>query len=246
MSKERVVELPTTSPIWTNMSTPRTPISPKRRNKMPRLMRAGNREDYPVEFLDTVERIDVICQSLKRLERLGKVSSRDAQRRQKIFCKASEMFKDYGDQLLSSTSAAIFQQASTKFFEIGDLFVKEADVLQQKYTAAIREFNKTEMKTLKRSFKDLAKARRRLNKARKKANNDVDENTKAALDEAQKNHDECFAAAREALLNFMKSTAFFGEAANAYLVAETDLCEKIHFELSSLGVVATYTAKSDY
>ncbi|RCN44724.1 hypothetical protein ANCCAN_09299 [Ancylostoma caninum] len=201
---------------------------------MPRLFRAGHRENYPPEFLDTIERIDIICGTLKKLEKMGKLVRKDSNNKQKIWSKTSEALKEYADQMLTDEVAETFRRASAKFFEIGQLYLKHAEAIVVQFNPALREFNKGAAKELKEHLKNLAKIRRNLDKARKKGERCDDEDTAVAVQAAQKEHDEYLATTKEAVIKFLQETAFFQAAANAYLNVEKELCEKIHQELNSL------------
>ncbi|KIH45169.1 hypothetical protein ANCDUO_24794 [Ancylostoma duodenale] len=136
--------------------------------------------------------------------------------------------------MLTDEVAETFRRASTKFFEIGQLYLKHGEAIVVQFNPALREFNKVAAKEVKDHLKNLSKLRRTLDRARKKAEKCDDEDTAAAVQAAQKEHDEYLATAKEAIIKFLQETAFFQAAANAYLNVEKELCEKIHQELNSL------------
>ncbi|EPB75562.1 hypothetical protein ANCCEY_05339 [Ancylostoma ceylanicum] len=234
----------TSTKTWSTMSTPHTALSPSRRNKMPRLFRAGHREDYPPEFLDTIERIDIICCSLKQLEKLGKAVRKDSNRKQKIWSKTAEALKVYADQMMTDEIAETFRRASTKFFEIGQLYLKHAEAIVVQFNPALREFNKVAAKEVQAHLKNLSKVRRNLDRTRKKAERRDDEETAAAVQAAQKDHDEKIRNVKRFFQipshnqgshnKIFARDGFLQGAANAYLAMEKELCDKIYQELNSL------------
>lgn len=53
------------------------------------------------------------------------------------------------------------------------------------------------------------------------------------------------ATTKEAMLKFMRETAFFYAAANAYLTAERELCDTVYEELNSLRAPPEKSNKTD-
>ncbi|KAK6739170.1 hypothetical protein RB195_020936 [Necator americanus] len=222
-----------TAKTWSSLSTPHTPLTSRRGNKMPKLMKAGTREDYPPDFLDSVERIGIICNSLRKLEHLSRDVKKESKAKQKIWWRTGEAFKEYGDQMMTQSCAETFREACNNFYEISKLFPKFSEDVVVGFSEEIRKFNRNEVKEVKENLKSLAKARKNLEKAKKKVARQENEATTAAATTMQGEHDTCFATAKESMLKFMRETAFFDKIADKYVNADRELCDKVYEMLNS-------------
>ncbi|KAK6058265.1 hypothetical protein COOONC_04167 [Cooperia oncophora] len=208
-------------------------------DKMPKLLAAGQREDYPADFLDTVDRIGTICECLDRLESLWQLFKKDGMTKQTQWARAGEAFKQYGDETITPAVGEIFQRAAKKFNQISALYQHIIEVMESQFRNPLHEFNQKEVKALKESLKKLDQSKKIQKNSKTKLDrkpNDME--LKIASEVAQKVHEEQFKLTKESVLKFLESTSFFEKIVAAFIAADKELSDKAHQEI--LKIIYTY------
>nr|CDJ92360.1 unnamed protein product [Haemonchus contortus] len=202
---------------------------------MPKLLTVAGDDDYPEDFVDTIERISVVCDCLDKLERLCGQLLKDRAAKQKKWAQAGKAFKLYGAEIMTPEVTEIFQKAADKFIEISTDYQQVRQEIDGEFRVPIHEFNQKEVKNLKENLKKLDTAKKLLNNSRNKLKRKPeDPELKIAVDVAKGVLTEQLKSAKEAVLEFQKATAFFQEAALAFISTEKEINEKAHRAITDI------------
>ncbi|KAK5975244.1 hypothetical protein GCK32_003866, partial [Trichostrongylus colubriformis] len=237
-SREASVQSSVKSEVWNNLAPP-PEAATLARTKMPKLLTVGPRENYPDDFLDTVDRIGTICDCLDKLECLCYHLKKDGKRKQTNWLRAAEAFKQYGEGLMTPEVAAVFLRAAQKFSQISTLYQHVMETIEQQFRNPLHDFNQKNVKTVKESLKKLDHCAKIMMSSKTKAERKPEDlEARIAAEVTQKVHEETFKSTKESVLKFLESTCFFETAASAFVSADKELNDKAHQAI--LKIIYTY------